>query len=776
MDSTRKELSPYSEQRVVLLPAEDSTPNWRRVEMSVDAPNLRDYWQVVRKHIWKIIACFFTGILVSVVVIFSMTPIYTASATLLIERKGPQVVDIKQVLSESVESDEHSYYESQYAMLKSRSLAAEVIKDQKLDSNPVFTGQARRTNLIAELWAMPVAWLNSLLSPAAQVPPHSRDIYGVNSQLINAYQGMLNVKPLQRSRLVAVAISSPDPILAAKIANAHANAYVQQGFVLRTEANQQARKFLEGKLAELKDRVEKSEDALNKFRRSKGIISLDDKENIIVDRLADLNKRLTEAEADRIGVEAQARLIKSREYDSLPAVIANPLIQSLKSQVVQLETEHAKLAAQFLPGYPRLAQAKAQLDEAKQRLAQQIKNVVDGINSAYSTAAGKEKELRAQMDKQKSDTFALKDAAVQYAILAREANTNKQLHDSVLERFKEISVAGEIPSSNVTILDRAEIPIQPSKPQKQLNLMIGALLGLMGGLGLALLLEHLNDTLRTPDEVEHYLRLPNLAIVPDFYSLPNQRNGWKSLVHYNRVKFDNKLCLPTKKSSLSDRRLSVVSESYRKLRAAILLSRPDTPPKTILFTSGTASEGKTITVANTAIMFARLGNRVLLMDADLRRPTCHKALKVQGAPGLVDYLAGQEKLDKAIKLTGVPNLWILNGGSVPPSPTELIASKKMQDTFALLKESYDFIFIDSPPIMPVSDAVVLSTLTDGMIFVVRGQNTPKHIVKEAISQLGNNRSKILGVVLNRVDVRSAEYRDYFQYYNPEFYYPSTRLT
>ena len=742
-----------------------------------EAPNLRDYWSILRKYKWLISICFVTAIVLTLIVLFSTTPIYTASVTLLIERNGPQVVDIKQVLSESVESDEHSYYESQYAMLKSRSLAAQVIKDQKLASNPVFTGQALRTNIFAALLALPmkpINWINAWLSPAVPVSVSARssDTYGINSQLINAYQGMLNVKPLQRSRLVSIAISSPDPVLAANIANAHANAYVHQGFVLRSEANQEARKFLESKLAELKDRVEKSENALNQFRRDKGIISLDDKENIVVDRLADLNRRLTEAEADRIGLEAQARLIKKRQYDSLPAVISNGLIQGLRSQVVQLEAEHAKLAAQFLPGYPRLAQLKAQLEEAKSRLAQQIKNVVDGINSAYAAAAGKENELRAQMEKQKSDTLALKDAAVQYAILAREADTNKQLYDSVLGRFKEISVAGEIPTSNVTILDRAEVPTQPSKPQKRRDLMLGALLGLMGGLGLALLLEHLNNTLRTPEEVEHYLRLPNLAIVPDFYSLPAHRNG---SARYGKLKFDNKLCLPTKKSTLSDPRRSAVTESYRRLRAVILLSRAEAPPKTILFTSGTANEGKTITAANTAIMFARLGNRVLLVDADLRRPTCHKALRMRSSAGLVDYLAGQEQLDKVINSTPVQNLWILNG-SVSPNPTELIASKKMQDTLNALKEYYDFIFIDSPPIMPVSDAVVLSSLTDATIFVVRGQSTPKQIVKEAVSQLGNNRSKILGIVLNKVDVRSAEYRDYYRYYNPAFYYPSTRLS
>jgi len=305
--------------------------------------------------------------------------------------------------------------------------------------------------------------------------------------------------------------------------------------------------------------------------------------------------------------------------------------------------------------------------------------------------------------------------------------------------------------------------------------MLGALLGLMGGLGLALLLEHLDNSLRTPDEVERYLGLPNLVVVPDLFSLPNSKSNGKLLIN-PKVRFDAKLCIPRKRSSSADRRLSVITEAYRKLRASIFLSRPERPPKTILFTSGTAGEGKTMTAANTAIMFAQLGNQVLLIDADLRRPTCHKALRVQSAAGLVDYLAGQEELEKAIKATSIPNLSVLNGGSIPPSPTELIGSRKMQYTLALLKDRYDFILIDSPPVMPVSDAVILSTMADAMIFVVRGQKTPKHVVREAISQLGNNRAKILGIVLNRVDVRSAEYKDYYQYYNPEFYYPSAKLT
>ena len=776
-----KELSPYSQQRVVPFEPEDALSNWRPIETAADAPNLRNYWQVARKHQWKILACFAFAVVISAVITFSMTPIYTARATLVIERKEPQVVNIQQDLSESSDGDDISYYESQYGMLKSRSLAAEVIKGKGLDKNPEFTRPGGDGNflgqLVALLWNKPLSWLTSLFEPSAPSNfRNSSDLSGVNSRLIDAYNGMLNIEPVKRSRLVNIAISSPSPALAAQIANAHADAYIQQGFKLRTQASEEARKFLESKLAELRDRVEKSEKSLNDFRRDKGIISLEDKENIVVDRLADLNRRLTEAEAERIGLEAQARLIKSRQYDSLPAVIANVLIQSLRGQIVLLEAEHAKLSEQYLPGYPRLAQVKAQLKESRARLGQQIKNVVEGINSAYQAAAGKERELKAQMDKQKSATFALKDASVEYSILAREATTNKSLYDSVLERFKQINIMAGIPPANVSILDRAEVPRQPSKPNKRLNLMLGALLGLMGGLGLALLLEHLDNTLRTPEEVERYLRLPNLVVVPDFLSLPKTRKNRQLRISRPESSLHSKLCVPSKKPVASGLPLSMLTEAYRKLRTSIFLSRPAQPPKTILFTSGTNGEGKTMTVANTAIMLAQMELQILVIDADLRRPSCHKALRVRGGRGLTDFLAGQEELNNVIKPTTISNLFVLNCGSTPPNPTELVGSKRMSETLAALKDRYDFILIDSPPVIPVSDAVILSTMVDGVVLVVRGDETKKHIVKAAVSQLGNGHGKILGVVLNRVDIRRAEYRDYYKYYNPDYYYSSAKLT
>ncbi len=276
--------------------------------------------------------------------------------------------------------------------------------------------------------------------------------------------------------------------------------------------------------------------------------------------------------------------------------------------------------------------------------------------------------------------------------------------------------------------------------------------------------------------MERYLRLPNLAVVPNFLSLPKGPRNGKPRISRPESSLYSKLCVPYKKPVGSALPLSILTEAYRKLRTAIFLSRPGEPPKTILFTSGTNGEGKTMTVANTAIMLAQMEHQVLVIDGDLRKPSCHKALKVRGGRGLTDFLAGQEELHNVIKPTSIPNLSVLNCGSTPPNPTELVGSKRMNETLAVLKDRYDFILVDSPPVMPVSDAVVLSRMVDGVVLVVRSEETQKQIVKAAVSQLGNGHNNILGVVLNCVDIRSAQYKDYYKYYSPESYYSSATVT
>ena len=761
-----------------LAPAVGSAPMLETQE----APSLLDYWRVIKNHKWKILACCITAIMGALFYVLSVTPTYTARAMLLIEPKGQRIVKFQEMLSDPIQPDEKEYYQSQFEMLKSRSLAAEVFKNQQLEKHSVFTGGAGQPqNFAQQLVATVRGWWTAAIRLITGTPvgPFNNvpNGYGVASEHIDTYQDMLEIKPVKLTRLVMIGFNAPDPVFAAQLANAHAEAYVQQGIKLRGKANQDARKFLESKLTELRERVEKSEEALNVFRRGKGIISLNDKENIVVDRLADLNRRLTEAEVERIGLESQAQLIKRRDYDSLPAVINNPLIQNLKGQLVNLEGQYANLVAQFKSGYPPVAKLKAQIDETRQRLDQQIKSVVEGITSAYSAAATKERMLTREMKKQKSEALALKDAGVNYAILEREADTNRKLYDAVLERMREIGVTAEMPNSNRSILDIAEVPRIPTAPRKKLALLFAGLIGLIGGLGLALVFEHLDNTLRTPDEVERYLGLPNLVVVPDYFRLSKlpKITSWRATRRITTP--DGELYLPGKKLQRANSPLgaglppNVVPEAYRKLRTSLLLSRPESPPKTILFTSGTNDEGKTVTTANCAIMFAQMGYEVLVIDADLYRPACHRALRTRNALGLTDFLAGQAPMEKVITPTKIPKLHLLSRGSPAPNPTELIGSRKMRESLESLKERFDFLFIDSPPVTPVSDAVLLSRMVDGVIFVVRGQKTSKHIVKSAVTQLKNSQAKILGVVLNGVDIGREEYSDlYHPSYAASVYY------
>jgi capsular exopolysaccharide synthesis family protein len=727
--------------------------------------DLRDFWRLIRKHSWLIGTFFFGAVLTTLFVIFMMTPIYVAETTLLIERQDPQVVDIKQVLSESLGSEEYDYYKTQYQILKSRSLASQVIKEQGLEKTNLFSGEEKK-DLVTSLWTEAKVWARGL--SASSPKANGVNTFGIQPEVVDTYiNDMLEIKPVRSTRLVNIAFSSPDPQLSARLANAHAAAYIRQGPRLRSMASQEAESFLEEKLVELKDRVEKSEAALNRYRRDKGILSLDDKENIVVERLADLNKHLTEAEVERIALEGQVRLIRKRAYDSLPAVINSPLIQTLKQQLARLEAEYAHLSTQFKPGYTQVAQLQAQVQESRTRLLQEIGKVVAGIESAYMAANVKEKELRAKMEEQKAAALHLKDTSVEYAVLAREVDTNHQLYDSVLQRMKEMGVAAELRASNVFLLDEAEPPLRPSKPQKKTSLLLSALVGLIGGLGLAFFFEYLDNTLKTPEEVKRFLRLPALGVVPDFLGSNRRTNSLPRTAHpaleRKWLGTKSQSSNPSREVVLSDHPFSLVNEAYRTLRTAILLSQARQPPKSILFTSGTHGEGKTATVVNTAIIFAQMGVKVLVIDGDLRRPSCHKVLGVENRLGLTDLLTGQIELENAIRVTATRNLFLISSGSVPPNPTELVGSKKMHETLTSLQEHYEYILIDSPPTIIVSDAVLLSTMVDGVVLVVSGQETPRDVVKEACSRLRYARAKILGVVLNRMDIRDGDYTIYYNH-------------
>ena len=773
-----RELSPY-----VLQPAPAQVhelPPGFHEPLTEDESQVREYWRILKKYTRLIGACVASLVAITALIVFSMTPQYTAEVSVLIERHAPQAMKIEGAQTDTPGPDEYDYYKTQFEILRSRVLASRVILDQGLENHSLFTGERNEKGVLAKIRAKLSAW-----SAPPPIQDGNEGLALVDPTALQAYLDRLEVRPVPRTRLVKISFSSPDPRLSAQIVNAHVATYARYGVELRTETNRDAQRFLEEKLVGLKERVKNSEAALNAYGREKGILSPDEKDNIVVDRLSDLNKRLTEAEADRITLEAQAYLIHKREYDSLPSVIENQLIQILKGQLMPMEAEYAQLTARFKSDYPKVIQLKAQLEETRQRINIEITKVVAGVESAYQAAVGKEKSLREKMEEQKAATMGLKDAAVNYAILAREVDTNRQLYDSVLQRMKEMEVAVELQTSNISVVDKADPPRYPSQPRKSLALVLSALCGLLGGVGLAFFSEHLDNTIKTPDDIQRHLGLPSLGVIPDFATLKQEPRRLPQLASdedaapQEAVTSDPVPDAPPdilsvlRKTELisSHHPLSVITEAYRTLRTAIFLSRAGESPRTLLFTSATAGEGKTLTAVNTAVIFAQMGLRVLVIDADLRRPRCHKVLGVRNWVGLTEVLAGQRTTQEVIKQTATPNIFLLSSGAIPPNPAELIGSRKMSELMATVVEEYDCIIIDSPPVMPVSDALLLSTLVDGVILVVSGQKTPRHLVKETRSRLLYARAKILGVVLNRVDMKTSEYAYYYGHYS-SYYRPS----
>jgi polysaccharide biosynthesis transport protein len=772
-----KEPSPYPVQRVypeaVPQPWGGPPPEFIAPERG---PDLRDYARVIRRHLKLIAALVGGALLVTTLAVLTMTPIYTARSTILVEPRAPQVLDVRDLLAEPAGSEEHDYFKTQEQILKSRSLSAQVIRELGLETNPSFSANGREQGFVAGLLGETRSLFASATSRAASRT--SSDTLGVAPDIIDLYNDRLTITPEIGTRLFTVAFSIPDPVLAARIANAHVRTYIRRGMEIHAQASEDARQFLEKKLVELKERVEKSEAALNDYRRDRGIVAftLDDKGSILNQRLIELNQALTKAETERIDLEAQDDLIHRRNYNSLPAVISSTLIQNLKAQDDLVEGQYASMSAQFKPDYPPLKELKAKVDASRTRLQAEIQHVVEGIQSNYQTAVARENELRKQVELEKTKALALNDASLQDAVLAREVDANRQLYKSVLERMKEIGVAGEVPTSNVSIIDRASAPMRPSSPRTLVDLSLAGVLSLFCGVGLAFLLDHLDDGLHNPEEAEMYLGLPSLGSVPDFVLLAGEEDGAAEALPIDTAPAltDFGSGIGKEIARIHDSRFSIAGESYRAIRTAILLSRAAEPPRTILVASGAKSEGKTVTAVNIAMAFAQMGGRVLLVDGDLRRARCHEVLGVHNLVGLTEVLVGQKQAADVIRPIGAgSSLSFLSSGSVPPNPTELLASERMRDVLAELCAQYDIVLIDSPPVMPVSDSVILSRMVDGVVMVI-GPRTPKQLVRHACGRLGQVGAKVLGVVLNQVNLKSPDYYHYNRYYAYEDYYKPNR--
>jgi polysaccharide biosynthesis transport protein len=710
------------------------------------------YWWIIRKNlVWALAV---PAVLLVVVGLRDLmaTRLYTAEATILIHSSEPAIFD-QASISPAPETGEASSsemdYQTEYDLLKSRSLAAKVIASERLAYSVNF---------------------------ADGTPARARGAGGDSSQatrqaLISSYLSQLKVMPVEGTRLVKIEFTTPNPQLSARLANAHIREFINQGIALNTQASDQTADFLQQKLAQIKRQLEDSELALNNYRRDKGIIpgliSVNGKEDVILDRLNKLSEELQDAHLKVIELGAQLALSNKGEAEALPAVIENSLVQKLKGDLDGLEAQYASMTTELKPNYPPVHELQTKIDRTRTLLKEEIAGVESDIRAQYSAAVDKEKELQQDLEKEKNFALGLNEAAVRYTILQREADTNRELYNAVLKRLKDVSLVADDHASRISVVDSAVLPLAPSSPNKRRDLFTAGMLGLAGGIALCFLLDYLDNRLKTPAEARRYLRLPVMGTIPAAESLAGRGTGDSSTPQIGRYQ-----STPNQEVVPSYGGYSVVDEAYGHLRATLLLSRAGAPPKTIVITSAEPKEGKTVTAVNTAIAFAHTSPRVLLIDADLRKPSCHKFLSMKNHNGLSDVLAGTAELEARIHATSIAGMFFLSSGKIPPNPAELLASDKMKETLKYLAEQYDHIVIDTSPVLRVSDPLFLAAIADGTMVVVDVPQTPKQHVREAITRLTQARAKILGSVFNKVHVGGFGYGYYASYYYRSGYYSS----
>ncbi len=706
--------------------------------------HLRDYLRVILRRKWIVMTFFVIAVTTALLGTFLMTPIYRASVTIKIDNENPNVVNFKDVYQ--AERSEDSYYQTQFKILRSRNLAKRVIRSMKLDQNAEFAGYVPPQKPRTE----------GVTAGAANMDED------VRPSLVDRFLANLSVEPQPKSMLVKVSFDSPDPALAASVANEVGKAFINYNVESKFDATLQARDWLEKQLEDMKAKVERAEDNLNKYVAQNGIIFLSDGggdskdskgQSMVSKRLADLSEQLVQATSDRVTKEVMYRESQRQNGEAIAAVQNNPLIQSLQKEYASAETEFAQLSKIYKPDYPKMVLLKTQSNQIKKRIDAETRKALEGLRVDYEAAVRKEHYLSSALEKYRGEVTGQNEKMVQYQILKRDADTNRELYNSLLQRLKEVGVTASLTATNIQILDRAEVPRGPYKPDKRRNMMIAIMVGLLGGIGLAFFVEYLDNTVKTADDVEKEVSLPSLGLVPQL-----SKKGEKKDV-FPVITFEDKK--------------SPVSEAYRSIGTYIQFSSAGRPPKSILVTSAKQGEGKTTTVVNVAVSLIHTYGKGIVIDCDMRRPQLHKIFGVDNSRGLSAYLAGHMEVnDGLIQQTKVENLDVVTSGIIPPNPSELLSSYRFKDLMGELFPTYSFILIDSPPVLGLSDSLVLSTLIDGVVMVTRAGSTPKDAAVQARKLLQGVNAKILGVVLNgmtETDLRYGSYSYYYSHYYGDGY-------
>ena len=712
------------------------------------------YWRILQKRKWVMLATFAIVFSLSAIAVLSETRIYQATSKVAIFPEVPNVLGFKDGGDNNYpDFDYEAALETQVAILRSDALALKVIEAMRLYQDPRFTTVKQN--------------VPDPSMPGSIMQPDPTQAAG----LLGAFHGGLNVQLIPSTRLILVSYTHHDARFATEVANTLVKTFIEENFRTKYDSASQTSDWLSTELADLQMKVQTSEEKLVRYQKDHGILGIDEKQNVVTDKLGELNKELTEAEMDRIEKEADYKLAMNGDPASFTRATpdgrnAGGLLDKLDEKEADLETQYAMATTEFGTGYPKVTELSNQLKQVRAAIVTEKTKMQEKMRDEYLAASQREDLLESAFNRQKQEANKLNESAIEYTVLKRDAETNRQLYQDLLQRLKEAGVSAGLRSSNIRVVDVARIPTQPISPNVQRSLVLGFLLGLSLAIGLALVLESLDNTVRSVDEINTVSTLPSLGTIPlqlanDGPSLPKgtltisadaEKSGTLALVTYERPK-------------------SEAAEAYRALRTSILLSSFGAPPKVILVTSAMPQEGKTTISANTALVLAQRGSRVLLIDADLRRPGVDKVFGLRSPAGLSTVISGSSKVEDAIlPCPEVPTLWILPAGPIPPQPAELLGSAVMKDLIARWRNEFDHIIIDTPPCLSVTDAVLLSPEADRVILVARSGQTTRPALRRACDLLLQVNARVMGIVLNAFNLRSAEgYYYYSGRYSKAYY-------
>lgn len=731
-----------------------------------DKIHLKDIFRTLNKHKWLIAGITALALLASGILTLRATPQYRASAMMQIDKSAQKVVGFNaEVELDQGAAADQLQLRTQIEMLKSRTLAERVIDEMGLHKRSATAGLPGAAG--ADITTVAPGGLSGATDAPPDTPSMLDKLLSNLSQLMNpsiedeqtlgredtvaAFQNSVTIAPVRNSRLVQVQVMNSNAELAARIANQMAKTFIAINLERKLESSVYARQFLEDQIRQTKAKLEESERVINDYAKKNAILNLGDKTSASTQNFVDFSSALAKAEQDRIKAEAQYNEVRLSP-ESAPRVLDNLAVQAYKEQKAKLEAEYAKNLAVFKPDFPSMLQAKAQINELQARIDAEVQTVLRSIKGQFEAAKKQEELLRARVASSRNEVLVVQDRSVDMNLLQRELDTNRQVYDSLLQRLKEVSVTGGLTTNNLSVVDEAKTPLYPHSPRPLINLSLGLVLGLFVGMLAALLREQLDDSIKHSDEVETFFGLPLLGWIPRTDQVRNSSDAVALQAH-------------------TDPR-GGFAEAYRSMRTALQFSTPEGAPKRIMVTSCGKSEGKSTTALALAINFAQLGQQVLLIDADMRKASLHKSLRMPNERGLSNLLSSELSIEGYVEPTPVPNLSVVLSGPTPPDPVELLSGPKF---LALLDEAqqvgFSQVIIDGPPLLGIADAVVLGNQIEHIIFVVKAAETKKSRIKDALRRLRNAGLAPMGVVLTQAREEHSPgygygYESYYGYGEP----------